>query len=160
MKHVGVQVCIYNVLHQSHHRGVGLTDGHLLVVRHVRLCTAGLHLFLPPEGADVAGVPLDLVGVVVEGGHDGAGRGPVGGGSHEGVVGLPELRLHHGHVLQSLVTVRGEDLRGRLETLCGRDGSVPVVLVLQGPATAPNPPPQTELTQLYREPGARPRLQF
>ena len=85
------------VLDQCHHCRVGLTDGHLLV-HHVGLSAASLHLLLPAEGADIAGVPLHLVGVVVEGGHDGAGRRSTGG-RFEGVVWLSLLRLHHGHLL-------------------------------------------------------------
>ena len=94
------------VLDQRHHCRVGLTDGHLLV-HHVGLSAASLHLLLPAEGADIAGVPLHLVGVVVEGGHDGAGRGSTGG-RFEGVVWLSELRLHHGHLLLTAGTERAD----------------------------------------------------
>ena len=161
------------VLHQGHHGRVGLTDSHLLI-HHVRLSTARLHLLLPAEGADIAGVPLHLVGVVVEGGHDGAGRRPAGGGGggrFEGVVWLSRLRLHSGHLLhlRRVAATAGTEwahrvpqpVRGRLETLGGRDRSVAIDLVLQaGPPSLPRPPPQAELAQLYRQSGAGARLQL
>ena len=162
------------VLHQSHHGRVRLTDGHLLI-DHVGLFAVGLHLLLPAEGTDIAGVPLHLVGVVVEGSHNGAGRRPAGaavaaaGGRFEGVVGLSQLRLHHGHILHLQAVTAGAHrahrvpqlLRGGLETLSGRDWSVSIELILQGCSpSVPRPPSQAELAQLDRQPRPGARLQL